>query len=375
MADEADSLAQRAYTCFTGREPELYHPVYDPDSFRWNGYDPVADRLFKTERLRQLCVSMRRSRELCTAALASRKAKQTISEGGSIGSVCEQLDKAVRAARTSEILYFANYDDDFTTGDDGTRLRKKLEAMQTQFLKDCGDQDPKKLQLTRPVPEAARKATKRRSIVNWEKQTDILPEQPRAAKEGLYLSTDIGLSKHIDYYCLGAVFTVQAHAGGGGWRTVFRRAMFKKDAGWQHWDIPLAGAVDRTGDVRLRLMTDAYSRSIDRDAPTWKWGYWGQPRVVLVTADGRRESRCDLIEHIDRSKAWVQLDETGTRREFDHKEEDSTGATFKPAGFGGGAPEPAKRAIAAFAPHRNGKSGLTIAEFNIRVGASLKPEN
>ena len=73
MADEADGLARSAYEQYTGREPDFFHPVYDPDEFRWDGYDAAADMLFKTERLRQLCVSMRRARELCTAALASRR--------------------------------------------------------------------------------------------------------------------------------------------------------------------------------------------------------------------------------------------------------------------------------------------------------------
>jgi hypothetical protein len=370
MADEADSLAQRAYSRFTGREPDLFHTVYDPDAFRWDGYDPVADHLFKTERLRQICVSTRRSQELCTAALASRKAKQMIVEGGSIGAVCEQLDAAATAARTSEILFFANYEDDFTTGDDGTLLRKKLDAMRAQFLADCGGPSRVKVEPTQPVPEAVRKATKRRSVINWEPQTDVLPVQPGAARAGLYLSTDIGLGKTIDFYCVGAVFTVQLHGRDNRWRTVFRRAMLKKDMGWQHWDIPIDEKVDQTGSIRLRLITDAYSRAIDRNAPTWKWGYWGQPRLIQLTADGRRVSRCDLIEQIDRSKASVQLDDTGTCRAFDGRGEDSTGATFKLAGPGGGVPEPVRPAIAAFAPHRNGKSGVTVVEFSLSVTAS-----
>ncbi|MGC8639150.1 MAG: glycoside hydrolase family 20 zincin-like fold domain-containing protein [Isosphaeraceae bacterium] len=375
MADQADSLARRAYLRFAGRAPDLYRPAYDPDAFRWDGYDLAADTLFKTERLRQLCVSTRRSRELCTAAFASRKAKQMIVEGGSIESIRKQLDAAVTAARTSELLYFANYEDDFTTGDDGTRLRKKMEAMRSRFLADCGIQDHTKVEPTRSVPEAVRQATKRRNVIDWEKQTDVLPAQPSAAGAGLYLSTDIGLSQNIDYYCLGAVFTVQVCGQDGRWRSVFRRSMLKKDAGWQHWDIPVDDAVNRTGHLRLRLITDAYSRAIDRNAPTWKWGYWGQPRVVLVTADGRRETRGDLIEQIDRSRSSVQLDDTGMRRAFDGRGEDSTGATFKPAGPGGGAPEPVRPAIMAFAPHRDGKSGVTVAEFNLCVTSSSRRED
>jgi hypothetical protein len=365
MADESDRLAQEAYRQYTGREPDLYHPVYDPDAFRWTGYDAAADRLFKTERLRLLCVSSRQARELCTAALASRLAKQRIAESATVSAACREFDRAVQAARTNELLYFANFEDDYRTGDQGTKLRAKLEEMRAQFLADCGGKARSKVDKEQPIPEAVRKACKRRAVINWEKQTDILPEKPRADRPGLYLSTDLGLSKDIDYYCLGAVFTVQAQDKLGAWHTVFRRALLKKDAGWQHWDIPLDAHVASGGAVKLRLITDAYSRAMDRNAPTWKWGYWGRPQVVQVTGDGRREVRCDLVEHIDRARAFVQLDSTGERRAFDRKGEDSTGATFRPAGAGLGAPEPPRPAVAAFTPRRDGKSGVVIAQYEI----------
>jgi hypothetical protein len=365
MADQSDWLAQEAYKQYTCGEPDLYHRVYDPDAFRWNGYDAAADRLFKTERLRLLCVSSRQARELCTAALASRLAKQRIAEGATVGAACWELDRAVQAARTSELLYFANYEDDYRTGDQGTKLRMKLEELRAQFLADCGGKAGAKVDPGQPIPEAVRKAWKRRVVIDWEKQTDVLPERPRANRPGLYLSTDLGLSKNIDYYCLGAVFTVQAQEKPGAWHTIFRRALLKKDAGWQHWDIPLGAHLGSGGTVKFRLITDAYSRAMDRNAPTWKWGYWGRPQVVQLTGDGRRDVRCDLVEHIDRARAFVQLDSTGERRAFDGKGEDSTGATFQLAGAGTGPPEPARPAVAAFTPRRDGKSGVVIAEYEI----------
>jgi hypothetical protein len=367
MADEADRLALAAYKLFTGREADLYHSDYDPDSFRWDGYDTAADRLFKTERLRLFCVSCRRSRELCTAALASRKAKQLTAEGAAIGAVMEQFDLAVQSARTSEILYFANYEDDYTTGDEGTRLRKKLEALRAGFLSACEGKDGRRIDRKQPVPEAVRKATRRRNLIDWEKQTDILPERPRAVRPGIYLSADIGLGRNIDYYCVGAVFTVQKRGEDGTWKTFFRRALLKKDAGWQHWDIPLGAVEGSSGGVRLRLVTDAYSRAIDRTAPTWKWGYWGRPQVVQVTEGGRREVRQEVIDHLDRTTLMVQLDSTGRTRVFDGQGEDSSGATFKRAGPGTESPQPSQPAIAAFAPHRDGRSGVTIAEFAVPV--------
>jgi hypothetical protein len=362
MADESDKFAQDAFRLYTGREPDLYHVAYDPDSFRWNGYDAAADKLFKTERLRQLCVSARRTQELCTAALASRRAKQRIAEGAPAAAAAEQFDLAVNAARSSELLYYANYDDDYGTGLEGAHLRESLEALRTKFLTDCGLRDEVKIDSNKSIPDAVRKATKRRSVIDWEKQTEILPKNLRAENPGLYLSVDLGLSKNIDFFCLGTVFTVQARGKDGAWRPIFRRALFKKDAGWQHWDVPLDEVVDEAGAVKLRLITDAYSRAIDRKTPTWKWGYWGQPQIVEVDAGGQREVRYDLIDHIVGAKAWVQLDSTGMLREFDGKGNDSSGATFMRAAPGNEMPEPAQPAIAAFTPRAGGTSGVTISE-------------
>jgi hypothetical protein len=365
MADESDRLAQEAFKLYTGREPDHYHAAYDPDSFRWNGYDAAADKLFKTERLRQLCVSARRAQELCTAALASRRAKQRIAEGAPAAVAVEQFDLAVSAARSSELLYYANYDDDYGTGLESARLRESLEALRTKFLTDCGILDEVKVDRNKPIPDAVRKVTKRRVVIDWEKQTEILPEKPRADKPGLYLSLDVGLSKNMDFFCLGAVFTVQAQGKDGVWQPIFRRALFKKDTGWQHWDVPLDKVVDEAGAVKLRLITDAYSRAIDRKGPTWKWGYWGQPRLVEVGAGGKRNVRYDLIDHIERAKAWVQLDSTGMLREFDGKGSDSSGASFTRAASVNEMPERAQPAIAAFTPHADGASGVTISEYVI----------
>ncbi len=368
MADESEKLAQQAYKLYTGQEPDLYHPIYNPDDFRWNGYDAGADKMFKTERLRLMCVASRRATDLCIAAWASRVAKQKIAEGGAIGAVCEQFDQALAAARECELLYFANYEDHYTTGDMTTKVREKIEAMRSKFLEDCGAKDEAMADPLQASPEVARKAVKRHVIIDWEKQTDILP-QPRAFnKAGVYLSTDIGLNKTMDFYCLGMVFTVQAEGQDGVWRTIFRRALLKKDAGWQHWDIPLDAWADKAGQIKLRLMTDAYSRAIDRAAPTWKWGYWGNPRVFkVVNLD--KVLFLGLINQLNQCKTYVQLDDTGKERPFDAKGEDSTGATFKIVETTHQAdmpqpPEPLEPAIAAFAPHHK-NSGVTIAEFEI----------
>jgi hypothetical protein len=368
MAEEADRLSLAAYKFFARGEPDLMHAGYDPDAFRWDGYDRTADALFKRERLRLLCVSSRRARELCAAALASRKAKQLINDGATIGAVCDQLDSAVQAARSSELLYLVNYEDDYTTGDEGTRLRRKLESQRSAFLSSCGDRADTPVDRGRRVPDDVRKSTTRRFVIDWQKQTDLLPGRPRAERPGLYLSTDLGLARNIDFFCLGAVFTVQARGKDGPWRTVFRRSLLKSDAGWQHWEIPLDSFVTEPGTICLRLITDAYSRAVDRTEPTWKWGYWGSPQVVRLTPGGQRALVHDLVNQLDRASLRVQLDRTGQERPFDGKGVDSSGATFRRAEPASEAPEPLQPAIAAFAPHPRGDSGVTIAEFALPLG-------
>jgi hypothetical protein len=363
MAEQCYTLARSAYKQFAAGEPDLYHPLYDPDSFRWDGYDPAADSLFKKERLRLQCVSARRSRDLCTAALASRIAKQAMTAGAPIRRVLAELDSAVAAARTSEVLYYANYDDDCRTGAEGARLRQKLESIRSQFLVDCKARKDAIDDLEQPVPEPVRSATKRHAMIDWEKMTDLLPAEALAQRSGLYLSIDLGLARTIDYFCLGSVFTVQAQMSDGRWKTVFRRALLKRDTGWQHWDIPLDGLANQVGAVRLRLITDAYSRAIDRGAPSWRWGYWGRPRIIRCTSDGKQKLCHDLIAEIQQSRAYVQLDGSGQRRMFDGRGRDSSGATFQHALADPGLPEPARTAIAAFAPRAKGMSGVTIAEY------------
>ena len=59
----------------------------------------LADKLFKTERLRLLYVSTRRSQKICEAVLAHRMSQRLIAEGAPAGEVLKYLDKAVEAAR------------------------------------------------------------------------------------------------------------------------------------------------------------------------------------------------------------------------------------------------------------------------------------
>ena len=82
MAEEADRLAQRAYKLFTGNEPDLYHPVYDQDSFRWNGYDAAADKLFKMERLRCFASRPDRPKKLAHGRLELARGQTKDCRGG-----------------------------------------------------------------------------------------------------------------------------------------------------------------------------------------------------------------------------------------------------------------------------------------------------
>ena len=314
MADRSLKLATSAYQLYTGKEPDLYHPSYNQDSYRWNGYNTVADKLFKTERLRLLCVSQKRSQYMCETVLAHRKAEKLDAQGAPAADVNKQLDLAIKWAKASQLLYQVNYDDDYD-GTDGlcARITEKLEELRCQA---------KLTPLSQPL------------MIPWEKMSDIIPAGRKAQKPGLYLSVDLGLDEKKDYFRIGVVFTIQAQVDGGEWQTIFRRAVERRATGWEHWDIPIDKLLtSKPSSLNLRLLTDSYSRAQDRNAPTWEWALWGSPRVQSLAPDGKWNVISDLAETAGGASAYVRLDD-GTERPFDGKGMDSTGATFKAVGLG-----------------------------------------
>ena len=112
-ADCAVDLARKAFRLYTGREPDLDRPVYRQEDFRWNGFDPEADKAFNAERLRLLYVSTRRSQQMCQSVLAHRMAQRLMAEGAAAGEVLKRLDTAIEAAKANQLLYQLNYDDDY----------------------------------------------------------------------------------------------------------------------------------------------------------------------------------------------------------------------------------------------------------------------
>ncbi len=117
LADHAEALARQAYQRFTGTEPNLYAAAYDQDAFHRDGYDVVKDKLFKTERLRQLWVSARRSQEMCGVALAHRLAQRLIVEGAPAADVLKHFDQAIAFAKANQLIYQLNYHDDYDATD------------------------------------------------------------------------------------------------------------------------------------------------------------------------------------------------------------------------------------------------------------------
>lgn len=139
QADQALGLAWKAYRLFTGSEPNVEQPLYRSQDFRWTGYDPSADHLFKAETLRRLCVSTRRSQLMCQAALSHRRAMRLAAEGAPLRAVFEQLDRAVAAAEANQRLYQINYDDDYDWTDGlCVRVTERLKAVRDQFLAASG---------------------------------------------------------------------------------------------------------------------------------------------------------------------------------------------------------------------------------------------
>jgi len=330
LADRAELIARRAYRLFTGKDPELYQSAYDQDRFQWNGYDAAKDKLFKTERLRLLWVSARRSQEMCNAALAHRLAQRLIAEGA---PALQQFDDAIRFAALNQRIYQLNYDDDYDATDG-------LCAKVTETLQQQRDQYALQPHHT-PQPPGL--------FIPWEKQVDIIPP---STSMGYCLRVKIGCTGEEDFYPLGVVFTIQIRTHGGDWQTVFRKTVHRRDQGWQSCEIPLPR---ESGSLRIRFITDSYSRAQDRTVPSWKWAQWQRPQLILGDA-----VVYDFAEKIADCRRFVRLDVDGKDRAFDKIDEDSTGATFKLADSSAGT-------IAAFTPHQDGRFGVTVAEYRVGV--------
>ena len=481
QADDAVDLAREAFRLFTGKEPDLDHPTYRQDDFRWNGYDPVAEKTFNSERLRLLYVSARRSQAMCESVLAHRKAQRLIAEGANVGRVLDAYERAVKAAEVNQRIYQINYDDDYDATDGlcarvtdamksqcdlfiasvdpdtkplvawtfdrpgdaegwtethdmaaptaaggslvsraigadpfvvqsrplsvpvdgrcfvelamasdrpgrlrvfwstredqpapggsypfsearvrnveviaGSEIRIYRVALDAQgILTRLRIDIPKDARvsidtirilhiaegvalsrdaLARPVPEPVRKTAAKPRFIAWEKQHDVIGEgkwQP-----GRFLCLNVGCDTRPDFYRLGVVFTVEILMDDGTWRPHFRRSVPRRMTGWDHWDIPLPEIAMGSKPLRIRLVTDSYSRAQDRSAPSWTWALWGAPRIIEITADGQHHVRYDFLKNIDRARLFVRLDSDGRERPFDHKAADSTGATFKAVGPG-----------------------------------------
>jgi len=334
QADRAVELAKKAFLLYTGGEPDLYRPVYRPEDFRFNGFDQQANRAFNAERLRLLWVSTRRSQKMCESVLAHRLAQRLTAEGAPAGSVLKQLDRAIDAAKANQLIYQLNYDDDYDWTDGlCARVTEALQSQRDQLMASvsAGTKPLRAWTFDRPVPDSVRRSVLKPLFLPWEKQSDVVPEARAAAKPGLYLSTDVGCDAKPDFYRLGVVFTVEAQGPDGTWRILLRTDVARRTFGWEHWDVPLAGIAPDSGRMRLRFMTDSYSRAQDRSAPSWKWALWGEPQVVEVGADGSRRVRYDFLKNIGLARAFVRLDGSARERPFDRPGADSTGATFKPA--------------------------------------------
>lgn len=342
MADHAESLARQAFRLYTGRDPELFQPAYDEESFRWNGYDRAADRTFKSERLRLLWISTRRSQEMCQAALAHRLAQRLIAERAAPARVLQQYDRAIAFATENQLIYQCNYYDDYDSTDGlCSVVTDRLRQQRAEFLAG-----------SRALPQQPV------LYISWEKLADVLPSKS-AAHGSLQLRFALGLTQPVDYFCIGVVFSI-ALRDGRDWRTIFRRTIHRRASGWEDWEVPLPHSNGRS--LRLRFVTDSYSRAQNRAQATWNWALWGQPQLVRGRGTNA-EILYDFVDHLPAARRFVRLDRDGKDRAFDEGAEDSTGATFAVVS----GPSPGVPAIAAFTPHRGKQFGLTVAEYEVTL--------
>jgi hypothetical protein len=252
-------------------------------------------------------------------------AQRRIAEAPPADEVLKHLDCAIAFAKTNQLIYQRNYDDDYDATDGlCAKVTEKLEAQ-------------------RAKPTSAEAPV---LIIPWEKQADIVPAAD--PKADCFLRGAIGFTPDEDYYRLGVVFTVQSQQRGGEWKTIFRKSVHRRSQGWHEFEIPL------DQPARLRFLTDSYSRAMDRTAPTWKWALWRRPQLVRGA-----QVIDDFGERISQSRAFVRLDGDGKDRAFDRGREDSSGATFSL--------QSAEPVIAAFTPHKDGKFGVTVAEYDVSI--------
>ncbi|MBV8831630.1 MAG: hypothetical protein JO108_20670 [Acidobacteriaceae bacterium] len=371
MADSGDALATSAYKSFTGNDPDILRPSYSPGQFAWDGYDPAADKLFKTERLRLAAVAFRRSRLLADAALRWRDANALLNtEQPELSEIWANSSKALNLARQSQTLYNCNYEDT-SLGVKGAEVTSDLEKLCNRIMFETGLR-PAQLEQKNARAGSLRGLASGPSLPRWEKMTDILPN-PHAARPGqIILLTSLGLNHRIDFFCLGTVFTIQKHSKRS-WQTIFRRALFKKDSGWLPWEIPVGEITDtRATTLRLRFITDNYSRAFDPGWPTWRWAFWGHPRLVQIAENGTPNVLLyDFYEKLVEVRSQIILDESGREQPLDTASQESTGAILRAVNSrdhdGENAPRPQQAAIASFSPYKHAGFGVTIAEFEINL--------
>ena len=264
--------------------------------------------------------------EMCSAALAHRLAQRLIKERAAIREALVQFDHAVAHAKRNQYIYQINYEDDYDWTDGlCSTVTERLEKERADFLSACSAKND----LNQSIPESARACAQAPVLfLPWEPQEDILP--PHRKEPGLFLSTKIGFVDQEDYFRLGVVFTVEVQNASGDWKPIFRRGLMRRTRGWEQWNIPLEDiARQNTGQLRLRFVTDSYTRAQDRNAPTWKWALWGQPQLIRTRRGGKPEVIYDFAQHVDQARSCKRLDEDGLEHPFDAPGEDATGAIFK----------------------------------------------
>ncbi len=309
QADEVLALAFEAYRDFTGREPNLEAPDYQPEAFHWAGPDAIQDKLFKAESLRWLCVELKRAQVLCEAALAHRKAASLAAQGATPEQVIPLLEQCVELARANQRLYQLNFDDDYNWNDGlSVNLTERFEAL---------------LALAKPQPSVEMLISELGPAdpLPWEKLTDMLPTPD--AGPGLRLKAKLGLNSLRSYQCHGVVYSVLAEVAGD-WRLLFRRTIGKNATDWEEWDIPLPA-----GTTAVRLLTDSYTRAQARASLPFDWALWGDVELVRVGAEGDRILVAHLIDSLDKVQRFVVMDSDGLVRSFDGSEVDSTGAEIR----------------------------------------------
>ena len=267
LADHAEALARQAYQTLHGkRAGPVRRRLRSGRISRGTVTTPRRTSSSRPSGFASSGFPPRRSQEMCGVALAHRLAQRLIAEARA-GGRCSEASRPGDRVRQGQSAA--------STSSTTTTITTRRTASAQKSRKSWKRNAPRS---PAPAGEAAKKFAEAPVLmIPWEKQVDIVPAGD--AKADIYLRTGIGFTTNEDYFRLGVVFTVQIQHDGQEWKTLFRKSIHRRSQGWHVCKIPVS-ELSQAKTLRVRFMTDSYTRAMHANMPMWKWALWRQPQLV-----------------------------------------------------------------------------------------------